>query len=77
MYATHAGCGAEAEMRERVSSLLATLREATCTVDAMWREAVEHRDAGRLVEFGDASHGLHLALVALDDGEAERRTVVA
>ncbi|HZQ58802.1 MAG TPA: hypothetical protein VFA84_12230 [Acidimicrobiales bacterium] len=64
-------------MRERVSSLLATLREATCTVDAMWREAVEHRDAGRLVEFGDASHGLHLALVALDDGEAERRTVVA
>jgi hypothetical protein len=77
MYATHAGCGAEAEMRARVSSLLASLREATCTVDAMWREAVEHRDAGRLVEFGDASHGLHLALIALEDGEADQRALVA
>jgi hypothetical protein len=66
----------EVEMHERVASLLVTLREATTKVDALWRDAIEHRDATRLVEFGDASHGLHLALVALDDGEADRRALV-
>jgi hypothetical protein len=75
MQATRTTDRFEAEMHERVASLLVTLRQATRTVDALWRDAVEHRDATRLVELGDASHGLHLALVALDDGEADLRAL--
>jgi hypothetical protein len=61
----------------RLATLVGTLREASVTLDAMWRAAVDRGDAGRLVELGDASYGLHLALVALEDGEADRRAYVS
>ena len=66
----------DAETRDqRVTSLVVALREASRTLDEMWREAVTG-NADRLVELGDASYGLHIALVALEDGEADRRARV-
>jgi hypothetical protein len=60
----------------RLATLVHALREASIALDEMWRAAVEGNDAGRLVELGDASYGVHLALVALEDGAADRRSRV-
>ena len=68
-------CSTEAGPEDlRLASLVGTLREASMALDEMWRAAVAGDGAGRLVELGDASYGVHLALVALEDGEADRRT---
>ena len=58
----------------RLATLVDALREASIALDEMWRAAVDGNDAGRLVELGDASYGVHLALVALEDGETDRRS---
>lgn len=71
------GTAAEAETGACLAGVAATLRQVSRTLDALWRDAVDRHDATRLVALGDASHGLHLALVALDDGEADRRALVA
>jgi hypothetical protein len=70
---TEARPGADARDR-RLASLVGTLREASIALDEMWRDAVAGDDASRLVELGDASYGVHLALVALEDGQSDRRT---
>ena len=57
----------------RLAGLIGALREASRSLDEMWRKAVAGESADLLVELGDASHGLHIALVALEDGEAEWR----
>ena len=62
---------------DRLALLIATLRTASQALDEMWREAISGGDASRLIELGDASYGLHLALVALDDAESERRSLVS
>jgi len=65
------------EQEKGLASIATTLREVSHALDAMWRDAVASGDGDRLVELGDASYGLHLALVALDDAAAERRALVA
>ncbi len=62
---------------DRLAPLVATLRTASQALDEMWREAISGGDASQLIELGDASYGLHLALVALDDAESERRSLVS
>ena len=62
---------------ECLASIATTLRQVSEALDTLWRDAVVTGDAERLVELGDASYGLHLAIVALDDGAAERRALVA
>jgi hypothetical protein len=65
----------ERESRDgRLATLVGTLRQASVDLDEMWRDAVTGADATRLVELGDASYGLHLALIALEDGEADLRS---
>ena len=58
----------------RLAGLIGALREASSAVDQMWRDAITGVGADVLVELGDASHGLHIALVALEDAETERRS---
>ncbi len=62
---------------ECLASIATTLRQLSDALDRLWRDAVVTGDAERLVELGDASYGLHLALVALEDGAAERRMLIA
>ncbi|HVM65723.1 MAG TPA: hypothetical protein VMU14_12740 [Acidimicrobiales bacterium] len=57
----------------RVASVIDALRDACTALDEMWRDAVSGEDGARLVGLGDASYGVHLALVALEDSEAELR----
>lgn len=47
-------------------SLLVMLREASRAVDALWRDALAGGQADTAVRFGEASHGLHRALIALN-----------
>jgi hypothetical protein len=74
MYVYNAGPrhGEDTEDR-RLASVIGALREASAALDDMWREAVGGEHRARLVELGDASYGVHLALVALEDGEADLR----
>ena len=48
------------------ASLLVMLREASRAVDALWRDALAGGQADTAVRFGEASHGLHRALIALN-----------
>ena len=48
------------------ASLLGMLREASRAVDALWRDALAGGQADTAVRFGEASHGLHRALIALN-----------
>ncbi len=57
----------------RVATVIRALRDASTALDEMWRDAVEGGGTARLLELGDASYGVHLALVALEDGEADLR----
>jgi len=71
------GTHTEADAGAGLAALAATLRQASRTLDALWRDAIDGHDGARLVALGDASHGLHLALIALEDGEADQRALVA
>lgn len=48
------------------ASLLVMLQEASRAVDALWRDALAGGQADTAVRFGEASHGLHRALIALN-----------
>ena len=53
------------------ASLLVLLREASRAVDALWRDALTGGQADSAVRFGEASQGLHRALIALNAPTAD------
>lgn len=45
--------------------VLGRLTEASRIVEGMWLEALDEGRTGDAIELGDASHGIHRALIAL------------
>lgn len=50
---------------EHGQGLLSLLREASLTIDAMWRSALQDGSADMAHRLGEASHAVHRALIAL------------
>ena len=46
-------------------SVLERLTEASRIVDEMWLDALDDGRTGDAIELGDASHGIHRAMIAL------------
>ena len=46
--------------------LISMLREAGLAIDSLWQEAVIHGNGEDAMNLGDASQGIHRALIALD-----------
>lgn len=55
------------EGRDRVMRLL---QQAARTIDLMWRSAQTDGQHSAAVALGEASHGVHRALIALTEGAA-------
>ena len=47
------------------SGLLGLLRRASSVIDSMWHTALVEGDADSAVQLGEASQGVHRALIAL------------
>lgn len=45
--------------------LVASLREASVTIDALWRSCLQGGSPDMAVPLGEASHAVHRALIAL------------
>jgi hypothetical protein len=59
--------------------LVARLRELSLAVDSLWNEALNRPGEGQALEIGEASQGLHRAMIALVSflaGERLRESVV-
>ena len=50
---------------DRRPGLLSILREASSTIDGMWRSALQEGPTETAHRLGEASHAVHLALIAL------------
>lgn len=48
-----------------IPSVVAVLRQAAVALDAMWRESLLASGGETAVRLGEASHGVHRALIAL------------
>ncbi|HET6965974.1 MAG TPA: hypothetical protein VFH58_14460 [Acidimicrobiales bacterium] len=47
------------------SNLVEVLRRASATIDSLWRAALREGTGEAALKLGEASHGLHRALIAL------------
>jgi hypothetical protein len=52
-------------LHSRTGSVLRQLNEASRVLDELWREAVDDGRTDEAIDFGEASQGLHRALVVL------------
>ena len=50
---------------DRGQGLLSLLREASSTIDGMWRSALQDGPTDAAHRLGEASHAVHRALIAL------------
>ena len=55
---------------DEVTNLVGVLREASVVLDALWRDALTGSDGESAIRLGEASHGVHRALIALSNFEA-------
>jgi hypothetical protein len=70
---SHAMAGAE-QPRDHVLSLL---QQAARTIDGMWRTAQTDGQSPASVALGEASHGIHRALIALQSDSTPDPDVLA
>jgi hypothetical protein len=64
---TRADFGAPIEAGLRApDDLIARLRELSLVVDILWQDALNKPGDSQALEIGEASQGLHLAMIALD-----------
>lgn len=56
------------------AGLLVLLRRAGSVIDSMWHEALADGDADSAVQLGEASQGVHRALIALSALEPDSLT---
>lgn len=54
-----------ADQEDGGSNLVEVLRRASATIDSLWRAALRDGTGEAALKLGEASHGLHRALIAL------------
>jgi hypothetical protein len=55
----------DGQVSDGAVSVLGRLTEASRIVDLMWLEALDDGRTADAIELGDASHGIHRAMIAL------------
>jgi len=55
--------------------LVARVRELSLVVDSLWKDALNTPGRSQVLEIGEASQGLHRAMIALDSFFADGRLV--
>ena len=66
------GCGmGEVDATGELSGVLGLLQRVSRTLDLMWRSAVSD-GSGTALRLGEASHGVHRAIIALSAAVPER-----
>jgi hypothetical protein len=59
------GAGTRTDCRPS-DDLVDRLRELSLVVDTLWEDALNRPGEGQVLEIGEASQGLHRAMIALD-----------
>ncbi len=55
---------------EPAVDVVGMLRQVSAALDSVWRAALASRAGDSAIRLGEASHGVHRALIALTSGEA-------